>query len=293
MTKRSKQNLLTDLAPWALNLGLAATLMSCGGSTGSGTTQTSCYSTSTCSADNSLNKDTTACTSSSTTTCTASTGGDTNKSSDQAADHTFAANNALGAAGDFVSAKPAGSAATASDLSPASKTGSSAANLASNQPATGGGASLPSGGGSGGGSSSPSSSGGGAGDSLGGVSTSPASGGGAGLGSAATAGGVITAGNNPGGGGSYSGGGGGMARSGGGSNPFLSGDSSGLSASGAHAMDFNGTRDPASGQPTAGTTDPSDYFSRLGERDNLFKVVERRYQKTTMNWAEAAAALKK
>jgi hypothetical protein len=49
---------------------------------------------------------------------------------------------------------------------------------------------------------------------------------------------------------------------------------------------FKGEVDPQSGKPTAGTSDPADYFNRLTSDDNLFKVIERRYQKQAMTWAK-------
>ena len=40
-----------------------------------------------------------------------------------------------------------------------------------------------------------------------------------------------------------------------------------------------------------GSEDPEDYFSRLNPDDNLFKIVERRYQKKTTDWALPASAV--
>jgi len=34
-----------------------------------------------------------------------------------------------------------------------------------------------------------------------------------------------------------------------------------------------------------GSEDPSDYFTRLGIGDNLFKIVERRYRNKAVGWA--------
>jgi hypothetical protein len=51
-------------------------------------------------------------------------------------------------------------------------------------------------------------------------------------------------------------------------------------------INFKGEVDPLTGKPTSGTTDPSDYFSRLTSNDNLFKVVEHRYQQQAMTWAK-------
>jgi hypothetical protein len=92
-------------------------------------------------------------------------------------------------------------------------------------------------------------------------------------------------------------GGGGSRGAGGLSNPFAAlfgGDSSdnGVGKNGtAGSVNFGGTRNPASGLAASGTADPNDYFSRIGEHDNLFKVVERRYQKEAMNWEATAVGL--
>jgi hypothetical protein len=82
---------------------------------------------------------------------------------------------------------------------------------------------------------------------------------------------------------------GGRGGSGGsGSNPFSGlfgggGDSIPSGNKTADSVSFSGARDLASVNPT-GSSDPADYFSRIGADDNLFKVVERRYQKETMAW---------
>jgi hypothetical protein len=37
-----------------------------------------------------------------------------------------------------------------------------------------------------------------------------------------------------------------------------------------------------------GSEDPSDYFTRLGMGDNIFKIVERRYRNQAVTWARNA-----
>ncbi|MGK5084539.1 hypothetical protein WDW37_14685 [Bdellovibrionota bacterium FG-1] len=43
---------------------------------------------------------------------------------------------------------------------------------------------------------------------------------------------------------------------------------------------------PLADSPTAGTSDPEDYFTRHGLKENLFKIVERKYRETTMHWVQ-------
>jgi hypothetical protein len=66
----------------------------------------------------------------------------------------------------------------------------------------------------------------------------------------------------------------------------------GESGSGAKGglQNFAGTTNPLDRAPASGNSDPADYFTRLNASDNLFKVIERRYQLTTSNWAAQQAA---
>jgi hypothetical protein len=54
-------------------------------------------------------------------------------------------------------------------------------------------------------------------------------------------------------------------------------------------QDFTGALSALDRAPASGSLDPIDYFTRLGPSDNLFKVVERRYQTTASNWASQQA----
>ncbi len=74
----------------------------------------------------------------------------------------------------------------------------------------------------------------------------------------------------------YSGGGGGVA--GGGSDP--NSVVGGLSGVNDDSQNYAASRDLAA----SGIEDPSDYFSRIGVDENLFKRVERRYTKKNLAW---------
>jgi hypothetical protein len=67
-------------------------------------------------------------------------------------------------------------------------------------------------------------------------------------------------------------------------NGFANGDGSG--AAGSAEIAFGAQRNPAA---MAGE-DPSDYFTRIGLDDSLFKKVEKRYRSTSANWETASLA---
>ncbi len=86
----------------------------------------------------------------------------------------------------------------------------------------------------------------------------------------------------------YTGGGGGSAsdrKSGqkGGLFGFLGGSDT-TAASAQPEVGFGADRSPASAEPIK-VSDPDDYFARIDRFADLFKVVERRYRKTSTHWA--------
>jgi len=64
------------------------------------------------------------------------------------------------------------------------------------------------------------------------------------------------------------------------------GSGSGSELSGGSRTDVFGAR-PGDVNPL-GSEDPSDYFTRLGMGDNIFKIVERRYRNQAVSWARNA-----
>ncbi|HAR42372.1 MAG TPA: hypothetical protein DCS07_07030 [Bdellovibrionales bacterium] len=70
-----------------------------------------------------------------------------------------------------------------------------------------------------------------------------------------------------------------------------SGNGSGAGDGSDGALKFGKEGRAEDGSNPMGSEDPEDYFSRLNPDDNLFKIVERRYQKKTTDWALPASAV--
>ncbi|MGK5084536.1 hypothetical protein WDW37_14670 [Bdellovibrionota bacterium FG-1] len=87
-----------------------------------------------------------------------------------------------------------------------------------------------------------------------------------------------------------SGGGAGSAEGGNAGGPLGYGAGAGVGGaeggSGNTTIEVGKDNRPLADNPTAGTSDPEDYFTRHGLKDNLFKIVERKYRETTIHWVQ-------